>query len=332
MVRFGIVQDLRPVRVLAVGDFMLDTYTRGRIRRISPEAPVPVLEVDSTDSRPGGAGNVVLNFLALGASVTAVGRIGDDEAGEELRVHLMSSGADVEGLCVDGSIPTPQKNRLLAGQQILRVDRERIVTLSAEMEEAFLKTVREALPCTDLIALSDYGKGTLSRSLLRRLIEAARAAEVPVLVDPKGDDFSRYQGATLIKPNLAEAYAAAKLSSASLEEVASVLRAYSDYILITRSEAGMSLFDARGTRTDFPVRARDVRDVTGAGDTVLAVLGTAWASGIPLAEAVALANIAAALSIERLGCAQVTPQELTERLRELAQPSSKERLTHLQQL
>lgn len=326
MVEFG------AVRVLVVGDFMLDTYTRGRIRRISPEAPVPVLEVESTDSRPGGAGNVVLNFLALGASVTAVGRVGEDEAGEELRARLLSSGADVEGLFADGSIPTPQKNRLLAGQQILRVDRERIAPLSPEMEEKLLKVLRGALASADLVAISDYGKGTLSRSLLRQLIEAARAARVPVLVDPKGDDFSRYQGATLIKPNLAEAYAAAKLSSAPLDDVASALRPYCEYTLITRSEAGMSLFDASGARTDFPVRARAVRDVTGAGDTVLAVLGIAWASGLPLTEAVMLANVAAAISVEHLGCAQVTLDDLRQRLREHETIDPKERLANLQQL
>lgn len=306
----------KKVQVLVVGDFMLDTYTRGRIRRISPEAPVPVLEVDSTDSRPGGAGNVVLNFLALGAQVTAVGRVGDDDAGEELCVRLSSSGADVRGICVDASIPTPQKNRLLAGQQILRVDREQIAPLSFDAERTLIATLQDELPDADLIAVSDYGKGTLSRSLLRKLMEMAQAQEVPVLVDPKGDDFSRYQGAFLIKPNLAEAYAAAKLSSATLDEVAVALRPYSEYLLITRSEAGMSLFERDGVRTDFPVRARDVRDVTGAGDTVLAVLGTAWASGFSLREAVSLSNVAAAISIEHLGCVQVTPQQLSERVRE----------------
>ena len=301
-----------------IGDFLLDAYTTGRVKRISPEAPVPILEVLKQESRPGGAGNAALNLAALGGKVLAVGRIGSDAPGKELQEALQEKEIDVAGLFMQEGYQTPIKNRLIAdSQQLLRVDLETLAALSSEGEEKTIHLLQTVIPTVQVIAISDYGKGFLSDSLLAAIIKAASLSSVPVIVDPKGINFSKYLGATLIKPNLAEAYSAAKLPlSATLDEVAHELLAVSKakWLLITRSEAGMSLFDKQGHRIDFPVRSREVKDVTGAGDTVLAMLSLGMAIGLELPTAIQLANIAAGIAIERLGCVQVHIAEIAERL------------------
>lgn len=312
--------DLRPFTALVIGDFLLDTYTIGRVRRISPEAPVPVMEVANFEERPGGAGNVVLGLLALGASVIALGRIGDDSPGARLQEALASAGANASPLLREKGYQTPVKNRLIAeSQQLLRVDFETRTPLPPSLEELLLAEVKACLPHVQVIALSDYGKGLFTESLLSQILSLAREASVPTVVDPKGVDFRKYRGATLLKPNLSEAYAASKLPpTASLDEVASSLFSLSHVskLLITRSEQGISLFDPNGERSDFPVRSKEVKDVTGAGDTVLAVIALTLANGIPLEQGVQLANIAAGLAIERIGCAQITLAEIASRLLE----------------
>ena len=309
---------LKPFRALVLGDFLLDAYTTGRVKRVSPEAPVPILEVLKQESRPGGAGNSALNLAALGGKVLAIGRIGSDKAGQELLEALETKGIDAAGLFMQMGYQTPIKNRLIAdSQQLLRVDLETLSPLSPEVEERAISVLQKVIPTVQVLAISDYGKGFLSNHLLNAAIEAANLASVPVIIDPKGIDFSKYFGATLVKPNLAEAYSAAKLSpSATLDEVAKQILAISQakWLLITRSEEGMSLFDKQGNRTDFPVRSREVKDVTGAGDTVLATLSLAMAIGLDLRVAVQLANIAAGIAIERLGCVQVHIGEIAERL------------------
>ncbi len=316
----GILSHFRPVSVLVVGDFMLDTYTTGRVKRISPEAPVSVLHVQNEESRPGGAGNVALNLTTLGAHVLTLGRIGADIAGEQLKSSLQEEGVDTTGLLLQPGFQTPVKNRLIAdSQQILRVDIEASCPNSSDLEDKILDIFQKQLPTIDVIAISDYGKGFLSRLLLQRIIEMARAEGVLVIVDPKGPDFSRYLGATVIKPNLSEAYLAAQRSSeAPLHEVAELLLRVCDVdeLLITRSEAGISLFRRGGERADFPVRSKEVKDVTGAGDTVLAMISLALANGLDIKKAAQLANIAAGLAIERIGCARIHLSEIAERLLE----------------
>lgn len=317
----GMLSQLNPLRVLVMGDFMLDTYTSGKVKRISPEAPVSILHVQKEENRPGGAGNVVLNLVALGASVTAIGRIGRDFAGETLREVLEEAGVDVQSLLVQKDFRTPVKNRLIAdSQQILRVDTEVISPIPEELEQIIADRIPSLLENVEIVAVSDYGKGFLSRYLLSVLIKRAREKRIPVIVDPKGNDFSRYEGATVIKPNLNEAYEAAKLSfDTPLEQVASMILKNNDIemLLITRSEAGISLYYKQGEVFNFPVRSKEVKDVTGAGDTVLAIISLALGNGLDIKYAAQLANIAAGIAIERLGCARIYLSELAERLLEL---------------
>ncbi len=306
------------VKVLVIGDFMLDTYTTGKVKRISPEAPVSVLHVEKEESRPGGAGNVVLNLISLGAHVIAVGRIGQDAAGEELRGALENESVDVTFLVKQKGFRTPVKNRLIAdAQQILRVDTEKVTPLSEQMEQAMIDQFDTLLKKVQVVAISDYGKGFLSPELLKALIASANERHIPIIVDPKGNDFMRYKGATLIKPNLAEAYAAARLSpDAPLELAAEMILKHVqiDMLLITRSECGISLFNKQQESFHFPVRSKEVKDVTGAGDTVLAVISLAIANGLDIKYAAQMANIAAGIAIERLGCARIHLSELAERL------------------
>ena len=316
----GMLSRFRRVRVLVVGDFMLDTYTTGKVKRISPEAPVSVLHVQKEESLPGGAGNVVLNLISLGASVIAVGRIGYDTAGEELRDSLEHEGVDVENLILQKGYKTPVKNRLIAGsQQVLRVDFETINSLPEQVEEEILERLPPLMDKVEIISISDYGKGFLTRSLLRKMIKMASEKGIPVIVDPKGEDFSKYDGATVLKPNLSEAYAAAKLPlEAPLDQVANVIlqNCGVEMLIITRSESGISLFNKTGQQFDFPVRSKEVKDVTGAGDTVLSMISVALANKLDIKYGAQLANIAAGMAIERLGCARINLSEMAERLLE----------------
>lgn len=309
---------LKSFPVLVVGDFLLDAYTTGRIRRISPEAPVPVMEVLSEESRPGGAGNVVLNLQALGARVICAGRIGADREGESLEKLLSLENVDCSGLMVEPGYKTPVKNRLIAeSQQLLRVDFETISPVEKNIENALIQRLESIIPQVRIVALSDYGKGLLTHAVISAVIETAKKHNIPVVVDPKGSDFSKYKGASVLKPNFSEAYAAAKMPSfTSLEKIAETLldQTCVDFLLITRSEAGMSLFEKTGARQDFPVVSKEVKDVTGAGDTVLAVLCLSLANKLPMASAIELSNIAAGIAIERLGCVQVTLSEIAKRL------------------
>ncbi len=316
----GIFSRLSPVKVLVIGDFMYDTYTTGKVRRISPEAPVSVLHVLREESLPGGAGNVVLNLMSLGASVVAVGRVGHDNAGKNIVQALIAEGVNTDGMIFQNQFQTPVKNRLIAdAQQVLRVDFENITPIPEQVEQDVIERLPALLQGVDIIAISDYGKGFLSRSLLMGVIEMAKAKNIPIIVDPKGDDFTKYQGATVLKPNLQEAYDAAKLTrEASLEQVAEILfkKVSIDMLMITRSEAGISVFTRDGRRLDFPVRSKEVKDVTGAGDTVLAMVSVALGNQLDIKYGAQLANIAAGIAIERLGCARINLSDLAVRLLE----------------
>ena len=317
----GIFSKFKPRKILLIGDYMLDRYTTGKIERISPEAPVSVLHVLSERSQPGGAGNVVLNMLALKAEVISVGRIGKDQNGTELKQFLKEAGANIDNLMEEEGYLTPTKNRLIASsQQVLRVDRETVTPLLPALEEKIIEKLPLLISQVEVIAVSDYGKGFLTDNLLREVIKIAGLTKVPVIVDPKGLDFSKYKNCFMIKPNLSEAYLAANLPrSERLEKVAEMLfeKTQADNLLITRSEEGITIFNKSMVRKDYPVRSKEVQDVTGAGDTVLSMLAVCLANNFDMDHAVQLANIAAGIAIERLGCAKVSLSDLAKRLFEL---------------
>ena len=298
-------------RVLVVGDVMLDRYWFGSVARISPEAPVPVVHVDRIEERPGGAANVARNAAALGARVTLLSVVGRDEAGTRLAALLRQSKVGAR-LHRDRGITTTVKLRVIGRQQqLLRVDFE--TTPSHEVLASKLREYQQLLRQHDLVILSDYGKGGLTH--IAAMIAAAKSLRKPVLVDPKGEDFARYRGATLLTPNRAEfrAVAGAARNEADLTARARKLRRALglEALLITRSEEGMTLY--RGAeRLHAPAHAREVYDVSGAGDTVIATLGVAMAGGLPMDEAVRLANRAAGIVVGKFGTAVVEPHELFE--------------------
>lgn len=313
---------LKPAKILILGDFMLDTYTTGKVHRISPEAPVPILHVQKYEDLPGGAGNVALNLQALGADVICVGRIGDDKDGERLKTLLGNEGIDTNGLFIEKEYRTPVKNRLIANsQQLMRIDNEIISPLDLALEEEVIAYISSHIESIQVIAISDYGKGFLSRSLLKTVIEMANQKKIPSIVDPKGADFTKYQYATLIKPNQKEAYEASKLpSDASIDEVGLHLLqcTESNLLMITRSELGITLFDREMNRYDFPVKSHEVKDVTGAGDTILAVTALIFASDdLDIKEGLHIANVAAGIAIEGVGCIRVSLSDIAERLLQL---------------
>lgn len=311
---------LQNIKTLVIGDFMLDRYTYGNIHRISPEAPVSILKVKNEEMKLGGAGNVVLNLLSLGASVIAIGRIGDDNAGDTLIKLLNDHGCISNNLFIQKNYQTPVKNRLIAeSQQILRVDFEKEEPLLTILENKIIKKLPQLIKSVKVIAISDYAKGFLSDKLIRFVIDIARENKVSVIVDPKGLDFSKYKLANIIKPNLKEAYSAVNLSlDADLNIVAQKIldQTKIDNLLITRSSDGISLFSKDLKRQDFPVRSKEVKDVTGAGDTVLAMLCIALGNGLDLPVASQLANIAASIAIEHIGCAEITLADFAKRLLE----------------
>lgn len=303
-------------QVLVVGDLMVDRYWHGPTTRISPEAPVPVVKVEHGEDRAGGAANVALNIAALGAGATLVGVVGRDEAARALRAQLESAGINAD---VQESVdkPTITKLRVISRQQqLLRLDFEE--RFGQQDTNELVGKVRNLLAGVGVMVLSDYAKGVLDDP--RELIALARAARVPVLVDPKGTDFSRYAGATLITPNLHEFETVAGAWASEQELVGKavelVAALHLDALLVTRGEQGMTLVRAGVPALHLPARAREVFDVTGAGDTVIAVLAAALAAGEDLPGAVALANLAAGIVVGKLGTAAVSGPELRRALQQ----------------
>ena len=299
----------RRARVLVVGDVMLDRYWFGDVSRISPEAPVPVVKVDRSEDRPGGAANVARNAAALGARVTLLSVVGQDEPGRRLR-ELLREEKITARLHYDRTIDTTVKLRVIGRQQqLLRIDFE--TTPSHEILRTKLSDYTRLVAACDVVVLSDYGKGGLAH--IGRMIALARRYGKPVLVDPKGDDFARYAGATVITPNRSEFRAVAgqwkneRDFTTRAQRLRSRLKA--EALLVTRSEEGMTLF-ARGARLHAAAQAREVFDVSGAGDTVIATLAVAMAAGAALEAAVNLANRAAGIVVGKFGTAVATPEEL----------------------
>lgn len=300
---------IRRARVLVVGDVMLDRYWFGDVSRISPEAPVPVVHVTRNEDRIGGAGNVARNAAALGAQVTLLSVAGRDEAGQALRSLLDAESFTVH-LHEDPAFSTITKLRVIGRQQqLLRVDFE--TQPSHEVLAAKLEAYGQLLADCDVVILSDYGKGGLTH--VTRMIELARAANKPILIDPKGDDWSRYAGASVITPNRSEFrdVAGSWKSEAELADKAAAVRTNYrlDALLVTRSEEGMTLFDATGTHHE-ATRAQEVFDVSGAGDTVIAAFAVALAAGAGGVEAVRLANRAAGIVVGKFGTAVATADEV----------------------
>ncbi|MFM8442392.1 MAG: bifunctional D-glycero-beta-D-manno-heptose-7-phosphate kinase/D-glycero-beta-D-manno-heptose 1-phosphate adenylyltransferase HldE, partial [Methylococcus sp.] len=306
--------DFSNTRLLVAGDLMLDRYWHGGASRISPEAPVPVVRVTGIEERVGGAGNVALNLAALGGQVTLVGFRGDDEPGHRLDALLTHAGIRVRVATV-ASHPTITKLRVLSRhQQLIRLDFEE------DFQPVESRKLREqyaaALPESDTVVLSDYGKGTLND--IRALIESARNQGKPVLVDPKGSDFDKYRGATLLTPNRAEfeRVAGTCADEAHLVERGLIMidALELEALLITRGEQGMTLLQRGGQVLHLPAHAKEVYDVTGAGDTVIATLAAGLSAGMSLMDATRLANLAAGLVVGKLGTATLAPAELVNAL------------------
>ncbi|MFT4047674.1 MAG: D-glycero-beta-D-manno-heptose-7-phosphate kinase, partial [Solimonas sp.] len=305
--------DFTTARVLVAGDVMLDRYWVGPTSRISPEAPVPVVRVHKDETRPGGAANVALNIASLGAQAGLLGVVGDDEAARRLEQETQARGIATHFVAT-ARAPTITKLRVLSrNQQLIRLDfEEELAEVGAFDGAALQARYAEALAACGGVVLSDYGKGTLRD--VAALVRTARAQGKAVLVDPKGTDWQRYRGATLLTPNLSEFEAVAGhcRDEAELVRKAEALRAELelDALLITRSEHGMTLIEPGAPALHIPTEAREVFDVTGAGDTVIATLAAALAAGSALATACRLANSAAGIVVGKLGTASVTRDEL----------------------
>ena len=312
------IPDFSSTRVVVAGDVMLDRYLFGSTGRISPEAPVPVVHVQQTDDRPGGAANVAVNLAALGVTTSLVGVVGKDEAAKALAVILGERGIDCAFAEADDR-PTITKTRVQSrGQQLIRLDEEKATAMPGDAVAAALDGV---IGGAGAVILSDYGKGALAD--VQTMIRSCRDAGIPVLVDPKGADFGKYRGASLITPNQSEFEAVAGVARSD-EDLVERARAMMhelelDALLVTRSEKGMLLVEGDGAPLFLSTQAREVYDVTGAGDTVIATLAAALASGQPLGAAAALANLAAGQVVRKIGVATVTPGELSAALHQRGQ-------------
>ncbi|MGI9237929.1 MAG: bifunctional D-glycero-beta-D-manno-heptose-7-phosphate kinase/D-glycero-beta-D-manno-heptose 1-phosphate adenylyltransferase HldE [Woeseiaceae bacterium] len=312
------IPDFSETHVVVAGDVMLDRYLFGSTGRISPEAPVPVVHVDQTDNRPGGAANVAVNLASLGATTRLLGLVGEDAAATSLKSILSGLGIACDFTSVTDR-PTITKTRVQSrGQQLIRLDEENAAHMAGD---AMVSALKRSIKGAGAVVLSDYGKGALSD--VGDLIGVCRSAGIPVLVDPKGNDFTRYHGASLITPNQTEFEAVAGICDSDEDLVRRARKMIDDLelsaLLITRSEKGMLLLENGGEPLFLSTQAREVYDVTGAGDTVIATLAGALASGQDLASAAALANLAAGLVVRKIGVAGVTPGELRVSLHQRGQ-------------
>jgi D-beta-D-heptose 7-phosphate kinase/D-beta-D-heptose 1-phosphate adenosyltransferase len=299
-------------RVLVVGDVMLDEYLWGDATRLSAEAPVPVVEVRGRSMAPGGAGNAAANVVSLGGAALLAAVVGADEAGHALLNALRASGIDIRGVVTDGMRPTTAKVRLVTGsQQIVRMDHEIRTSLPAASEDILLRWAQELVMCADACILSDYGKGVVTPRVARRVIDIARDCGIPVVVDPKGANYTKYRAATILKPNVSEVE---RFLQEELSDVPALERAGRGLVdllggtavLITRGPDGMALIRGSAPAWHVPAVAQEVYDVTDAGDTVIATVALALAAGAPLEAACHLANHAAGLAVACRGTVAVS--------------------------
>ena len=308
-------------KVLVVGDFILDEFVWGTVERISPEAPVPVVNVVRESFVPGGALNVANNIRTLGARVYPCGVVGRDLRGRMLVKAIRKEGIDSGGVIYDDSRPTTLKTRVIAhSQQVVRFDREDTKELTSYDLKQVWDFIKRTLPEVDVVVIEDYGKGVVVPELLTQILKQAKALKKPVLVDPKEKNFSYYKGVTAITPNRKEAIAAyGKVTNGQVPDLNDVgkelLKKFScEAVLITLGEEGMMLFERGGEITKIPTAAQEVYDVSGAGDTVIGVFAMALAARATMKEAAVLSNLAAGIVVGKLGTATVTPKELKESL------------------
>ena len=317
----------RRAKILVVGDLMLDEFVWGRVNRISPEAPVPVVWVQSESLMPGGAANVANNVRALGGEVSVVGIVGEDRWGELLLRELASRRIEIGGV-VKTRRPTTVKTRVIAHhQQVVRVDREQREPLPAGTVERLIKAVSDQIDAVEAVVIEDYGKGVITRPLLASVIPLARRHRKIITVDPKEEHFDLYQRVTALTPNRAEAGQVVGRELERDDDVqragAEILRRLScDGVLITLGEDGMRLFEQGGGETRIPTVAQEVFDVAGAGDTVIATFTLALASGATMEQAARIANHAAGIVVGKLGVAVASPEELTAKLRSRQAPGT----------
>ena len=302
--------------VLVIGDLVMDHFIWGKVRRISPEAPVPVVEVNSESLILGGAANVVNNIHSLGGRVLVCGVIGKDDAGKKLVHELKQKGIPSDGVIVEGDRPTSIKTRIIAhSQQVVRFDREKRDKIHLDAMKSIIDYTKKKIGSVGVVVISDYAKGVISEELVEEVINIAKKNNKPVAVDPKVSHFDFYKNVSIITPNNDEA---SQASGIDIEDDASLLRAGdvllkklgSDAILITRGEHGMSLFENNGGITHIPTVAKEVYDVSGAGDTVIGTVALAIASGASFKEAAVISNFAAGIVVGKVGTATVTPEEL----------------------
>jgi rfaE bifunctional protein kinase chain/domain len=318
----SIFSDFAGRRVLVVGDAMLDEHIQGQVRRLSPEAPVPIVEIQSRRFHPGGAANVAANITSLGGSALLVGIIGADGAGMQLRQELSARAVAPEYLIAALDRRTTTKSRVMAGgQHIVRFDEECRLDLSPEEEDTLAKRAAECVNDADACVISDYAKGVATPKICQTVITAASARGIPIVVDPKGSDYTKYAGATVITPNLNEArtlagtydsrFHARDDSGILIEDIAeTIMRRCSASLLITRGSEGMSLFERGARPVTIRARARQVYDVTGAGDTVVATSALGLAAGLSLENACRLGNLAAGIVVGELGASTISLEAL----------------------
>ena len=310
--------------ILVVGDLILDKFVTGRVRRISPEAPVPVVEITSEIFMPGGAGNVACNITKLGAGVSLVSAVGNDLYGRELLKQLGKVGSVVDGVIVDRARPTSVKTRIIAEhQQVVRTDMESKDEISSRLTSRLIKNAVRSVHNADGIVISDYGKGLITSGLIGALLSEAAKKGIPVVVDPQVGHFFEYRDVTSLTPNINEASSALNTEIYDLESLLAAGRELIDKLgsrtlLITRGEEGMSLFYNDGRVEHIPTMAREVFDVTGAGDTVSSVFTLSLASGLDFLDAAVLSNYAAAVVVGKLGTATVTRREIIEEMEKRA--------------
>ena len=320
-------------RIIIIGDIILDEYIWGDVNRISPEAPVPVLELASETTRFGGAANLAHNVVSLGGQVELIGVIGDDSNGTTLIEMLQTARMDTEGICIDPSRPTSTKTRVIARtsytnlsthQQIVRIDRESKLPVNDSIREQIVKAALARVPKVDAVIFGDYDKGVVSAEFIQAVLEAARRYRKPVIVDPKVENFWNYSGVTLITPNHKEASTAVNCQITDEKSLVAVGEEILDRlsiegVLITRGEQGMSLFrrnpDGRLRVDHIPTRSDEVFDVTGAGDTVVAVLTLALAAQADLLNAAQLSNLAGGIVVGEVGCVAITREALLNAIR-----------------
>jgi D-beta-D-heptose 7-phosphate kinase / D-beta-D-heptose 1-phosphate adenosyltransferase len=318
---FAVLNGFHAARVLVLGDVMLDRFVYGSVERISPEAPIPVVNVERYMDMPGGAANVARNIAALGARVSLLGVVGDDGWAQDLRTQLVLSPSIDVRLVTDGSRVTSVKTRYVAdGQQVMRADRESRLPLSFAVAQRLLLEFSSALREANLVILSDYAKGVLTESVVSAAIGLARSAGKTIIVDPKAKDLTKYQGASILTPNRVELQTACGSECSTDDQVVAGARRVLDQnicdaMVVTRGKDGMSVIQGREFVAHLPTAARQVFDVSGAGDTVVATLSLALATGASISDAAALANVAAGIVVAKRGTATVTPGEIVAVLR-----------------